>query len=414
MLRPGTTARSSGTNAESRARTSGGAGCDGLHPRAQPAHLTGERRELARQREQGRRLARAVRAEQRDDLAGRDGEVEVAHRGEIAVTGREPARVHERPRRSSPGRGVTRARAAGSAGLSAAFRRRSARRGTRRSPAGRGGSRPGSPEARCRPRVEHGDAIADAEHERDVVLDHQNARAPTRRRAGAPAGRAPRSRGRRGPRPARRAAARTDRPRPRARSRRVVGGRTAARRAADRDRPRGRTRGSPPARPVESAIVAGMHKPDEVRERVTAIGRGAQVLVHGHALEQLEALERTAEPGAARRRADHLLTSRPSSSTRPRALTNPVIASISVVLPAPFGPMSPDDLARAAASPTRRRRRWTPPNRTDTSCDRRASSARRARPRRRPPRPATGCRVRVDPRAMIRLGTRSSPARSEA
>ena len=46
-------------------------------------------------------------------------------------------------------------------------------------------------------------------------------------------------------------------------------------------------------------------------------------------------------PAFARRRADHPLTSAPPTSTAPLAVANPVMASITVDLPAPFGPIRP-------------------------------------------------------------------------
>ncbi len=57
--------------------------------------------------------------------------------------------------------------------------------------------------------------------------------------------------------------------------------------------------------------------------------------------------------------------SSPSSETLPVNGTKPVTASISVVLPAPFGPIrpssSPSRTSRSTAS-----RAWTPPNATDS------------------------------------------------
>ena len=56
---------------------------------AEEPDLALHRRELAGEREQRRRLAGAVGAEERDDLAGVDVEVEVADDGHLAVAGRQ-------------------------------------------------------------------------------------------------------------------------------------------------------------------------------------------------------------------------------------------------------------------------------------------------------------------------------------
>ena len=138
-------------------------------------------------------------------------------------------------------------------------------------------------------------------------------------------------------------------------------------------------------------VVAGMHEPDQVGERVAPIGRGAQVLVDGHALEQFETLERAAEPGDVRGGAPTTCsTSRPSSSTRADARsTNPVTASIKVVLPAPFGPMSP------TTSPGAQRHRHVGDRLDAAESHRHLANVERhrrdaARSRRRSRRPATG------------------------
>ena len=87
---------------------------------------------------------------------------------------------------------------------------------------------------------------------------------------------------------------------------------------------------------------ARMHEVGEVREPVALVRCRAQVLAHRHAVEQLEVLERAADSRDGALRADHVVTSSPSSSTRPAVgFAKPVSASISVDLPAPFGPIKP-------------------------------------------------------------------------
>ena len=85
-------------------------------------------------------------------------------------------------------------------------------------------------------------------------------------------------------------------------------------------------------------------RPDQVehvRAEILRIGGHAEVLEHRRVLEQLERLERAGHtgPGALDRRRFDRSTS--SSRTRPSAGVNPLIASISDVLPAPFGPIRP-------------------------------------------------------------------------
>ena len=59
-----------------------------------------------------------------------------------------------------------------------------------------------------------------------------------------------------------------------------------------------------------------------------------------------------ASPSRARACAGRSLRSRPSSSTRPRQGTNPVMASMKVVLPAPLGPISPTICASSTCRST--------------------------------------------------------------
>ena len=74
---------------------------------------------------------------------------------------------------------------------------------------------------------------------------------------------------------------------------------------------------------------------------VGAEGRGADVLLDAEVVVELEGLEGAGEPAA------HALVGRqpveplPSSRTAPSAVAKPVTASMTLVLPAPFGPMSP-------------------------------------------------------------------------
>ena len=71
-----------------------------------------------------------------------------------------------------------------------------------------------------------------------------------------------------------------------------------------------------------------------------------------------------ARPRRARTCGGAPVRSSPSSSTRPSQRTKPLIASMNVVLPAPFGPIRPT----SCPSPTSRSTSttaWTPPNRTE-------------------------------------------------
>ena len=72
-----------------------------------------------------------------------------------------------------------------------------------------------------------------------------------------------------------------------------------------------------------------------------AVRRRADVLLHAEIVVELERLEGAGEAVRTRwcdRRASIRV---PSSSTAPEALAKPVMASTALVLPAPFGPMSP-------------------------------------------------------------------------
>ena len=69
-----------------------------------------------------------------------------------------------------------------------------------------------------------------------------------------------------------------------------------------------------------------------------------------------------ASPRCARTCGGSPATSRPSSSTRPVERTNPVIASMNVVLPAPFGPISPTSWPSSTSTSTSSTAR-TPPKR---------------------------------------------------
>ena len=67
-----------------------------LRREAVEGDLAGDRRELTREREQRRRLPGPVRAHQRDDLAGFDAEVDVAHDRHRAVPGGETSALEQR------------------------------------------------------------------------------------------------------------------------------------------------------------------------------------------------------------------------------------------------------------------------------------------------------------------------------
>ena len=133
-----------------------------------PAQVAGQRAELAGESEERGRLACAVCPEQREDLAATHDEVEVAHRGLAAVPGREPAARRGALRRLSADARGTDARSRGDAfvaevGVDHGAVARDDLRITLRDELAE---------------VEHGDAIAHAEHERHVVLDEQHRHAP--------------------------------------------------------------------------------------------------------------------------------------------------------------------------------------------------------------------------------------------
>ena len=349
---------------------------------AQHAHVAVERRQLAREREQRRRLARAVRAEQRDDLAGRHREVEVADGGEVAVPG-PAARAPRRAARPARRRARDAWRARRTARSTGSPRYAATTRGSWRISSG-------VPLARFRPssstvtRSQTRSTSATSCSTIRTASPHSSASRRTSR---------PSSSVSRSPRPA-------------------AGSSSSSTDGSGGDRTRDRDEAPAPVRQLvgpavevvlepeladrrergrRERVVARMHEADEVGERVAAVGRGAQVLVDGHALEQLEALERAAEPGAcatARRPLAHVAAVELDTPARvdeagdrvdQRGLARAVRAD------------EPDDLARAQRRPTRRRppaRRRSAPRRRA----RRASSARRGRSRRRRPRSACAAR----------------------
>ena len=245
------TERSSGTYARPRLarRCSGARVASTL-----PEDLARQRRERAGERLERRGLARAVRAEQRDDLAGVEVEIDLAHRGEAAVARREVPRLEQHARRD---------RLLGPDAFAGAFR---ARRGVRRglvvgglglTEVGRdhgrvGADLVGSARRDHAPEVERDDAVAHRHDQRDVVLDEKDRETPLLGQAAHETHRARPSRARRGRPRARRGAAPTASSRRRARCRRAGAGRTAAHRAGGRGRPRGRTR-APRRRPCSTA-----------------------------------------------------------------------------------------------------------------------------------------------------------------
>ena len=120
------------------------------------------------------------------------------------------------------------------------------------------------------------------------------------------------------------------------------------------------------------------------------------------ALEQLEALERTAETGtraAARRPLADVATVELDATAGP--WTKPVTASIRVVFPAPFGPIRPTTSPGRNTSDTSSTA-CTPPKRTETSwtLERHRRDTHRVRlPRER------GCRARTHRRTVRRQPT---------
>ena len=92
---------------------------------------------------------------------------------------------------------------------------------------------------------------------------------------------------------------------------------------------------------------------------VVAVGAGgaeggdADVLLDREVVVELERLERAAQAGAHPGvRLEVRRCPSPSSWTVPRAGAKPVMASITLVLPAPFGPMSPTTAPAATSSET--------------------------------------------------------------
>ena len=210
-------------------------------------------------------------------------------------------------------------------------------RGRRRSRPGRSGSRSGVPVASTSPRLSTVIWRAEPHHERHVVLDEQDAEAvggEVDEELGEALGLAPR----RGPTPARRAAAPgAGRPGPGPARPGGLSRWTAS-------RPAGRRRRSRPTRSSSSSatalrVVAGARLSSAAVQHVVA---------HGQRAEQLEALERAGDaaagPACGPRR---LVMSAPSSATRPAVgAWRPVMTLNVVVLPAPLGPMSPVICAR--------------------------------------------------------------------
>ena len=99
-VRPKNSDRSSGTWRQPRRATSWGRRADGGPP--EDVDLAAEDGQEARDGEQRGGLARAVRAEQRHDLARVDVEVEVAHDGDAVVAGVQPGRRRARRTARSP------------------------------------------------------------------------------------------------------------------------------------------------------------------------------------------------------------------------------------------------------------------------------------------------------------------------
>ena len=303
---------------------------------ARPPHLTAERRELAGEGQQRRGLPRTVGADQGDDLARLDGEVEIADCGKVAVAGVQAVRGEQRRRRAVPGPDRD-TRRPGHRLLDWRFcwrpdprldrldrrgagRRSRDRRGLRdrldldrfRAPHGGrarrrrrlaevrgddGGVGPDllrCPRREVAARVEHADAVARAEHQLDVVLDDEHPHPPLARE---PAHQAP-----------------------------ELGGLAVVEagsrfvehqhRGPGGDGPRDGDQSPPPERQlvgpaVEIVLEAELahrrarvrtetrpHRPHEighVRPAVAPVARGLQVLADRHGLEELQALERTAE-----------------------------------------------------------------------------------------------------------------------
>ena len=89
-------------------------------------------------------------------------------------------------------------------------------------------------------------------------------------------------------------------------------------------------------------VAAGPEQIGQPRHGRGGVGAGADVLLDADVVEQLERLERATQSaaGSLRRRPSRDRTVVDGSSA-PAPATKPVTASMIVVLPAPFGPMSP-------------------------------------------------------------------------
>ena len=278
-----------------------------------PAHQPGDRA-------QRRRLARAVRAEERDDLALLDRERDAVQRADLRRS------APRRPCSSSSGIGGSQVRL------------------------DHGGVAPhlfGRALGDLLAEVEDVHAVGDRHHEVDVVLDEQDGQVEVRR------GRARISR-RRAPRPprgsarrrARRGAAAAASPRARARARSASASRTAGPRRAGR-------RGARAPRYASASSALALRAAARRKYHVRACVADEHVVEHGHAAGRATTFWKVRAIPApailcAGVRSRSLAVEADAAGVR---LVEPGDHVEGVVLPAPFGPISP------AICPGRRRAR---------------------------------------------------------
>ena len=108
------------------------------------------------------------------------------------------------------------------------------------------------------------------------------------------------------------------------------------------------------AETIEDGVgVAARVRTQVVSPSAPDLGRDEDVLAHAEASEHLELLKRARDAEARRRRGVSCVMSRPSSVSVPLLTScSPVIALKIVVLPAPFGPMSPVTQPRSTSRST--------------------------------------------------------------
>ena len=317
--------------------------------RAEEPDLALHRLQLSCEGEQRRRLAGAVGAQQRDDLARVDVEVEVADDAILPYPADRPARLDEgvghgltssdgsTPPAGSTPAAPTVAISASAASTSSTWPRYASRTlGSTRTSLG-GPLRDHATE------VDDDDAVTRRHHEVHVVLDEQHAHVAFVGQPADEAAPARRSRSRRGRRPVRRASRSMVRMRPCARCRPAVAGRRGARRGSRRGRSRGRTRRTAATAAGGSSWRPGQNRSvthDMVDARTSLPARMfSSTLTSSNSSSDWNDRRR---PSRARFVAFSPSIDRPSSEIEPPLTgTKPVTASMSVVLPAPFGPIRP-------------------------------------------------------------------------